>query len=241
MKEERRDGLVTVGHCLWLAAGALAVAGCATEPDSRQLRLEGQRAMIRGDYAAARGLFQFAHEATPEDPANLHDLGDCCVYFARDQFARRNTAAALREVDRAIEYYQRSINAHPGFQPALLGKNIALELKGQFQEALEVAEWAAEFVGPSAQQQIFLARELEQRGDLDAALLRLRQAVAMEPDSAAAHEALGMFYLRIGKRPVAIRHLTASYRLDPSRPGPADALTELGSPLPIVPERAGGR
>lgn len=236
MNEAPRNRWVTIGHCLWLAASVWAMTGCATEPDSRRLRLEGQRAMVRGDYAAARGLFRDAHEIEPENAANLHDLGDCCLYFATEQFTRRNTAAALREVDHAIQYYQRAINAHPGFQPALLGKNIALELKGQFEEALGVAEWAVEFVGPSARQQLFLARELEERGDLDAALLRLRQAVAMEPDNAAAHQALGDFYRRIGKREAAIRHLTASYRLDPSRSGAAEALSDMNAPLPALPE-----
>ena len=241
MNRARGDRWVSVDHCLTLAAGMLALTGCAAEPDSRALRLEGQRAMVRGDYAAARGLFGEVHLLLPEAPANLHDLGDCCLYFAREQFARQNTAAALRELDHAIEYYQRAINAHPGWQPALLGKNIALELKGQFADALRVAEWAARFVGPSARQQIFLAEELEQRGDLDAALLRLRQAVAMEPDNAAAHEALGLFYRRIDKRDQAIRHLTASCRLDPSRPGPAEALAELGAPLPVLSTGEEGR
>ena len=227
-RSDRWNPLV-LGHCLAAAAGVLSLAGCAAEPDSRELRLEGQWAMIRGEYGAARGLFLEAHELAPEDAINLHDLGDCCAYFAREQFRRQNTAAALREVDAAVEYYQRAINAHPGLQAALVGKNIALELKGQFEEALAVAQWAAEFVGPSARQQIFLAREMEERGDPDAARLRLLQAVAMEPANAAAHEELGLFYRRIGERDLALRHLTRANRIDPARPRAATALGELGA------------
>jgi len=207
-------------------------AGCAPEPDSRRLRLEGQRALLDSNYGAARGLFRQAHLKDPENAFNLCQLGDCCLYFARQRFAERNAAAALREVDQAVEYYQRSINAHPGLQAALLGKNIALELKGQFQQALKVAEWAADFVGPSAREQMFLADELEQRGDLDSALLCLRQAVVMEPGNAEAHEALGRFYLRHDKRDQAIRCFRAAYYLDPSRPGPAQMLAGLGEPVP---------
>ena len=114
------------------------------------------------------------HDMVPEDAHNLHDLGVCSMVLARDQFRRRNFPAAMREVDQAIEYYARSINAHPGFQASLEGKNRALELKGQFEQALQQAEWAREFVGPSARQQVFLARELEERGDMDGALLRYR-------------------------------------------------------------------
>ncbi|MCP4250963.1 MAG: tetratricopeptide repeat protein [bacterium] len=217
-----------------LAVGLPVLSGCATEPDSRELRMEGQRAMIRGEYGTARGLFRQAHELEPEHAHNLHDLGDCSTYFARERFGQRNVAAARREVDQAIQYYQRAINAHPGLQAALLGKNIALELQGQFEEALRVAEWAAEFVGPSAKQQIFLARELEQRGDLDSALLRLRQGVAMEPLNATAHEELGRFYRRINKRDLAIHHLTKACRLAPERSGPRLALTEMGAPVPVT-------
>jgi len=224
-------------RCLWLlvvAAGMPALTGCGPDPDFRELRLAGQRQMVAGNYAAARGLFRQAHEQIPESADNLHDLGDCCLYFAREEFQRRNAAAALREVDAAVEYYQRSINAHPGYSASLLGKNIALELKGQFEEAVRVAEWAAEFVGPSARQQVFLAAEMEQRGDLDAALLRYRQAVAMEPDSARAHRELGGFYLRTDRPQQAVEHLTRSYRLDPGQGDVAETLLELGAELPAV-------
>jgi Tfp pilus assembly protein PilF len=112
-------------------------------------------------------------------------------------------------------------------QPALWGKNMALELKQQFEAALDVAQWAAEFVGPSARQQIFLAREMEERNDLDAALLRYRRAVSMEPRSAYAHAVLARFYVRVGKNNRAIYHLRTAYRLDPSEPGVRALLQEL--------------
>jgi tetratricopeptide (TPR) repeat protein len=229
-KPTLRRNHLGVGYVL--AALVLSGAGCATKPDSREIRLEGQRAMLQGDYRVARGLFRRAHELVPEDAANLHDLGDCSMYFAREQFSRRNVPAAMREVDQAIEYYQRAIDAAPGFQAALLGKNIALELKGQFEDAVRVAEWAVDFVGPSARQQMFLASEMEERGDLDAALLRLRQAVAMEPDNAAAHEALGGLYARTERNELALRHLYRAYRLEPGRPATMAYLEQLGAPPP---------
>ncbi len=183
--------------------------------------------MLQGDYRGARALFWRAHELVPEDPPNLHDLGDCCMYFAREQFAQRNPSAALRELDQAIAYYQRAVDAAPGFQAALLGKNNALELKGRYEEAVRLAEWAVEFVGPSARQQMFLAEEMEERGDQDAALLRLRQAVAMEPNNPAAHEALGELYLRLERRDLARAHLRRANALDPRRPTTEALLEQL--------------
>ncbi len=183
--------------------------------------------MVAGNYREARGMFRKAHGLVPEDWVTLHDLGDCCVYFAKMQFEKRNRPAADRELDQAVEYYQRAINAHPGFQAALIGKNVALELRGQFEEAVLVAEWASTFVGPSAEQQLFLAREMEERGDIDAAHLRYRQALAMEPRNADAHEAIGRFYYRQDKNEQAIRHLIRTQELDPARSSVAALLAEL--------------
>lgn len=216
---------------LVLALGSLS--GCG--PSFREIRLAGQEQMIRGQYGAARNLFQEALEKVPENAENLFDLGDCSVYLAKERFSQRNEAAAMRYADQAIEYYSRSINAHPGFAPALWGKNMALELKRQFRDALQVAEWAAEFVGPSAEQQLFLARELEEREDLDAALLRYRQAVAMEPNNARAHADMGRFLLRIDRRDEAIDHFRTAYRLNPTEPGVRKQLLNLGVYVPLIP------
>ena len=215
-----------------LACGLPGLLGCAPKASFEELRLEGQQAMIAQEYAVARKFFVLAEERIPKDPVNLHDLGDCCLYFARTRFEERNYPAAMREVDRGIGYYDRAIRSQPGFSAALLGKNIALELKGQFEQAVKVAEWAVEFVGPSARQQIFLAREMEERGDLDAALLRLQQAIAMEPNNPAAHAEIGRFFLRSGMRERAIAHLRKAYALDPTKSDVLNDLAQLGEPDP---------
>jgi tetratricopeptide (TPR) repeat protein len=145
----------------------------------------------------------------------LHDLGVCSVMVAKQKFEDRNHAAAFRELDNAVAYYQRAIDEYPGHQASLEGLNIAQELKGQFEEALKTAQWAAEFVGPSAKQQIFLAEEYEQRGDLDAALLRYRQGVTMEPENAKAHIAIAQFLMRHDNDKAAVHHLVEANRIDP--------------------------
>ena len=215
-----------------LGALFLSAAGCATDPTFKELRLAGQQQVVEHNTGTAKRLFDQAHDLLPEDAYNLHDLGVCSMVLARDQFRRRNYPAAMREVDQAIEYYARSINAHPGFQASLEGKNRALELKGQFEEALQQAEWAREFVGPSARQQIFLARELEERGDVDGALLRYRQGVAMEEQNATAHAELGKFLHRQERDDEAATHLQEAYTLNPNEPGVLHLLVELGAHVP---------
>ncbi len=189
------------------------LTGCG--PSYLQLRKEGQIAMLNGQYGPARYLLLRAEEKRHRHVENLHDLGACSVMLAREKFALRNHAAAFRELDVAIDYYSRAVEEHPGHQASLEGKNVALKLKGQFQKALEHAEWAAEFVGPSARQYVFLADELEQRGDLDGSLLRYRQAVAVEPENAAAHVAFAKFLFRNQNEPAGLAELRQANRLNP--------------------------
>ena len=135
-------------------------------------------------------------------------------------------------------YYNQALDVFPGHQASLEGKAIALKLKGQFDEALRTAQWAAEFVGPSAQQYVFLARELEERRDLDGALLRYRQAVAVEPRNAGAHREFAKFLMRHNKEAAAVHHLQIAFRLDPSDKWVVDELVTRGALPPLAPGAA---
>lgn len=228
--------LLRIGAALTSVTVLAVMTGCTSGPDYRQLRLEGQRAALNGQYGVGRNFFFQCEQRRPrKDADNLHDLGACSVMVSRQKFAERNYAAAMRELDAAVAYYSWAVNTNPGHQAAIEGKSIALELKGQYDEALKNAEWAAEFVGPSARQYIWLARELEKRGDLEAAVLRYRQAVQMEPRNAKAHAAIADFYLRVDNRLAAVEHLEAAYRLNPRDVWAADKLVELGETARLTP------
>ncbi|MFQ5495685.1 MAG: tetratricopeptide repeat protein [Phycisphaerae bacterium] len=213
-----------IGPCAFGMSGLLLLAllvpmtltgGCTRDMEYHRLRRQGRQAMMDGMYAAARYFLEEGDRVRPRQVETLYDLGVCNVMLARQNLERGNRAAAMRDADAAIAYYSQAIEVHPGHRASLKGKNVALELKGQFDDALRHAEWAAKIVGPSAKQYIFLGGEHEERGDLDAALLAYRQAVATQPDSAAAHTALAKFLLRHQQEPEAIHHLQAAYRLNP--------------------------
>ena len=190
---------------------SIVLAGCG--PTYRELRLEGQQAMLRGDYYPARYILLQADELTRNQAYNLHDIGFCSVMVARDRMDQMNYAAAMRELDLAIDYYDRALSAHPGHQAVIEGKNVALELKGLPNAALSHAQWAVRVVGPSARQHTFLARELEERGDIEGALLRYRQAVAMEHRNAGAHVAIARFLLRHENERAASRRVRVEFQL----------------------------
>lgn len=213
----------------------LPLIGCG--PNYRDLRHQGQMAMLDGAYGPACIFFKQAEDLEPRNVENLHDLGACSIMLAKAKFEQMNRAAAMREADAAVAYFTTAIDTHPSHQASLEGKNIALELKGQFDEALAHAEWAAEFVGPLARQYVFLARELEERGDRDGALLRYRQAVAMEPRNADAHRAIAEFLLRNEKEDAAIAHLKAAYKLDPSDKWVLEELAARGKVPPLTSEQ----
>jgi tetratricopeptide (TPR) repeat protein len=205
-----------------IAAMILApIVGCG--PSFHQLRTEGEQAMIAGAYGPARILFQQAEDVKPRRAENLFDLGMCSV---------------MRELDEAVDYFNSSIDAHPGFMPSIEGKTMALELRGQLDEALKNAEWAATFVGPSAKQYMFLARELEQRGDVDGAMLRYRQAVALEPNNASVHIAFAKFLLRHGNEEATVYHLQAAYRIDPTNTWVTSELARRGAIPALASDRS---
>jgi len=223
--------LVRSGNRRWFVALTVLPVfstGCAG-PQYRELRADGQKAMLSGMYGPAKLFFEQADEKKPRQVENLHDLGSCSMMLAHQRFEQGNRAAALREADAAVAYFSHALDVHPGHQASLEGKNRALELKGQFDEALAHAEWAAKFVGPSARQFVFLAQELEERGDVDGALLRYRQAVAVESDNFSAHVAFVKFLLRNHNEPAAVHHLQVAYRLNPRDPWVLDQLASRGA------------
>lgn len=209
----------------------LPLVGCG--PSYRTLRHEGMSTMATGSYGSAKWFFLQADQKKPRQVDNLYDLATCYLMLAKDDFQQQYYAAAMRDVNNAIDFFGRAIDAHPGHQPAIEGKSMALELKGQFDAALANAEWAAEFVGPAAAQFLFLAKGLEARGQLDDAFLRYRQAVAVEPKNVEAHLAFARFLLKGDNEAAAVHHLQEAYLIDPTDTWTTDQLARRGA-LPYL-------
>lgn len=203
----------------------LAAGGCG--PTAKMYHQEGLREYRLGNYDAARGMFRAALLKKPEKQESAYYLARCARIAARRKLEERDVAAAMRELDKAIFHYGQAIESYPGYAAAIEEKTEALELKGKYDEALELSIWAKDHGGRTVRQIVNVAREYEQRGDMDASLTRYRQAIAVEPDSALAYAELGRFFARLGRTADGVRALETAYRLSPSEPGVANDLARL--------------
>jgi tetratricopeptide (TPR) repeat protein len=172
-------------------------------------------------------MFRAAVLREPEKQESAYYLARCCRIAAERKFAEQDVPGALRELEEAIFYYGQAIEAYPGYAAAVEEKAAALELKGEYSEALKLSMWAKDNAGRTVRQLVNVAAEFEQRGDMDTALTRYRQAVAVEPDSALAHAELGRFLARRKRYDRALASMERAYQLDPSEPGVAADLAKF--------------
>ena len=182
-----------------------------------------------GHYAEAIAMYKNAAELDQERPEPSYMTGRCYLAMADKQFREDDLPGALRYCDRAVATFDASAGAFPGYSRAVQAKADALKLKGRNEAALEVATWAARYVGPQAKMLILKGREYAQHGEIDKAQLYFQQAVSVEPGNAAAHAELGLFYLRCGNDSAAIRELQEANKLSPGAPGVLAALARLGA------------
>lgn len=212
-----------------LAGAALAfmLVGCGPPGEARKFHQIGLDYYNREQYYEAIAQFENARKIDRETPETAYYIGRCWLRIAERKLREDVGVSGMRFCDRAAYEFERAYNAFPGYSKALQGRAEALKLRGRFTTALEIAAWASANAAPRAKMLIFESRELAQAGDLDRCLRKLKEAVAVEPDNAAAHAELGRFYLRCGNDSEAVRCLRTAYRLDPGAPGVVSALSSL--------------
>jgi tetratricopeptide (TPR) repeat protein len=117
----------------------------------------------------------------------------------------------------ALEYAQKAIK----LDPTVAGAYFVLGLSyGNYyvrqEEARAAFERAAELSPNDSEILIDHGRRLaEQTGEYAQAIRSGKRAVAIDPNEADFHEALGFIYLRAGDLPAAAKHIREGIRLDP--------------------------
>lgn len=222
--------------CLIVALTAAGFSGCGKpRAGFEEVYDEAVREYDANNYSEALGLFKHAAEIDRERPEPSYYYGLCYMGMADTHFRNDNLPAALRCCDQAVSAFDAAIGAFPGYTKAVQGKADALRLKGKHQAALDIARWAATQSGPQSSMLILKGRQLAQAGDIDGAQLAFRQATSVEPENAAAHAELGLFFMRCGNDAEAVTALRKAYELDPGAPGVVAALARLGVSIDTPP------
>jgi tetratricopeptide (TPR) repeat protein len=118
------------------------------------------------------------------------------------------------EPDRALEEFQRELRLSPNHALAML--QIAFERikRGQYAEALPLAERAAEIAPTLAAARSALGRTLLEKGEVERAVTELEAGVRLAPTSPEMRFALARGYQRAGRAEDAARERAEFLRLD---------------------------
>src|SRR5262249_37892657 len=142
----------------WLTCigSSLLAAGCAgPSPEVRHYNAIGLQRYEDKQYYDAIGAFQVAREHDRETPEPSYYMGLCYLALADQNFNDDNLVTAVRYCDRAIAQFTDAYSAFPGYTKALQGKADALKRKGQYEAAINLADWAVATCGPRANLLIF--------------------------------------------------------------------------------------
>lgn len=140
-------------------------------------------------------------QATPKDAA---------LYTRRGEAWFR-----LRELDRAIDDFNRAIALDKNHDEAYFGRGMALGRNGEIEKG--IADLGVYIARNPKSSLAYTKRGVRYLwlGDLDRAGADLHQAVALDPRNAEAHDDLGVVYAQRGDYADALRHFSTTVRLDP--------------------------
>jgi len=211
-------GLISIGL-------GLCVSGCS--PDLNEIRAQGIGQFRQKQYVESMATLRYVLSMDPSDPQANYYMGLNYRARAAGKFREDDVPAACRELDTSIKYFTQAIKTWPNYMEAITCKNEALEARGKYEKALEMAQQVARNNRGVAEHYIFLGNEYRERGDYDNALRSYKMALASDRESSEAYAAMGKLYLRINDRAKALDALRKAYELNPSNTEVSDQLARL--------------
>jgi tetratricopeptide (TPR) repeat protein len=165
----------------------------------------GRELAAKGDYRAAAVALTEALTLKPDFPLALNARG-----FAYLQ---------LRDYPRAVADLDEALRLNPGYANAALNRGVALRALGGRGAPAPVGVAAKAEPKPPAPQRAAQAhhqrgRELSARGDFQAAVVELTEALKLKPDFPLALNARGFAYLQLKAYKQAIADLDEAVRLE---------------------------
>jgi adenylate cyclase len=160
--------------------------------------------------------------AMRKPPANLDAWGAC------QRGLWHLTKASTADDEQARDYFQRAISIDPMFAGGYVGVSAVLSrAKGTQADEEAFARQAVAIDGGDAEAHARLALALLARGDHSGARDEAAQALALCPNLAAAHGALGVILAYSGRPADGVIALKDCVRLDPRGPSQVNRLTQI--------------
>lgn len=188
--EFAKQGIVNDDIALGLGLAGLRIAELpsAIPPADLQLAFQSGKAalqLVGGDVAGGRRAFNALAAAFPTRP-NLHYF---CAYLL-----------LTVDPDQGIEELRQELAVAPANKPAVTLLAWTLELRGDYVEALPVAQQAVKLDPGLTTNQLVLGRALLEANDVQGARTHLDQVVTADPQNLEAHISMAKAYSLLGRR-----------------------------------------
>jgi len=171
-----------------------------------------------GNYTTAAGYFKWALELKREYAGPMIGLAQCNYQFAKENFARKNTGAALQNLEEGLYWSNQALDANPGNPKVTEVRIQILALKGEIEQVVKTAKWGVNVQGPNPNSLLTMAKTYTDVGAYDEAEVAYKQAIAVAPQNVEARIQAGQFYEKIGKPELALQQYEEAYRIDPNNP-----------------------
>ena len=119
------------------------------------------------------------------------------------------------QLDKALDEFNQVLETNPKMVEAYVGVGTVQHKKKQYQDAKNTFVFATKLDSMSFDARYYLGLMQQVMGDTGQAIASYRQALAIDPDDAAAHRDLATAYLQIGRPDLAIPHAEAAVKLGP--------------------------
>jgi tetratricopeptide (TPR) repeat protein len=208
---------------------AIVASGCVLQRkyNAKDLYERGMTEFYAGNYTEAAGDFKWALEIKREYAGPMIGLAQCHLYFARENFAKKNTGAAIWHLEEALFQINKALDADPGNPKVTEVRVEILKLKGEFEQTFKTAAWGVKVQGPNPFSLLLSAKTYADAGAYDEAEVAYKQAIAVAPNNPDVRVKAAQFYEKIGKRDLALQQYEEAYRLNPSDPDVQIKITQL--------------
>jgi len=217
--------LVVVGLLMSVLA-----SGCVFQRkyDAKKIYELGLSEYAAGNYTQAAGHFRWAMDLKKEYSGPMIGLAQCQLRFACENFEKKNTGAALYNLEEGLYWINQAVDADPGNPQVTTVRTEIMKMKGEVEQVVRTAQWGVKVQGPNADSLLLMAKTYQEVGSYDEAEVAYKQAIAVAPTSIQARVQAGEFYEKIGKTDLALQQYEEAYRLDPTNNDVQVKIAQLG-------------